>query len=397
PIVTLEEAQEVLGRIEESTGIKPVLIYAVFVPQTVAPNQENSQEKSQNFDKKSDQDQLELVLVSSKGTPIRKRIEGATRSQVLKVANQFRTQVTDVRDKQGYLESGHQLYEWLIAPLEAELKGQNIQNLNFITDNGLRSLPFSALNDGQQFLVEKYSLGLMPSLSLTDTRHQDIRNLQILAMGAAKFDDQRPLPAVPTELSFITSSLWQGKSFLNETFTLANLQEQRQQQPFGIIHLATHATFQSGAPSNSYIQLWDTKLRLNQLSQLGWSKPPVELLVLSACRTALGNEDAELGFAGLAVQAGVKSALGSLWFVSDDGTLGLMTEFYQQLRKSPIKAEALRQAQLAMIRGQVHLENGKLVTGNKSLPLPPELAKLGNKTFQHPYYWAAFTMIGNPW
>ena len=149
--------------------------------------------------------------------------------------------------------------------------------------------------------------------------------------------------------------------------------------------------------SNSYIQLWDTKLRLDQLSGLGWNNPPVELLVLSACRTALGNEEAELGFAGLAVQAGVKSAIGSLWYVSDEGTLGLMTEFYQQLKQTAIKSEALRQAQLAMLRGQVNISGGKLVVGSDSLPLPPELANLQDQNFQHPYYWSAFTMIGNPW
>jgi CHAT domain-containing protein len=104
-----------------------------------------------------------------------------------------------------------------------------------------------------------------------------------------------------------------------------------------------------------------------------------------------------LGFAGLAVQAGVKSALGSLWSVSDEGTLGLMTQLYQQLKQAPIKAEALRQAQLAMLRGEMRLKGGQLISGSKSVPLPPELAKQGDKTFEHPYFWAGFTMIGNPW
>jgi CHAT domain-containing protein len=199
------------------------------------------------------------------------------------------------------------------------------------------------------------------------------------------------------ELATITPSLWKGKSFLNDAFTLENLKAQRRQQPFGIIHLATHASFQPGAPSNSYIELWDTKLRLNQLSQLGWNDPAVELLVLSACRTALGDEQAELGFAGLAVQSGVKSAIASLWSVSDEGTLGLMTQLYQQLKQAPIKGEALRQAQISMIRGQVQLSGGQLMTGTKSVSLPPELSKLGNRKLEHPYYWASFTMIGNPW
>lgn len=123
------------------------------------------------------------------------------------------------------------------------------------------------------------------------------------------------------------------------------------------------------------------------------------MLVLSACSTALGDKDAERGFAGLAVQSGVKSALASLWNVSDNATLALMVEFYQQLRIAPIKAEALRQAQIAMLRGEVRLEAGKLrgSTLRGGVSLPQNLAILENQNFSHPYYWAAFTMIGNPW
>jgi CHAT domain-containing protein len=237
----------------------------------------------------------------------------------------------------------------------------------------------------------------MPSLSLTDTRYVDLRKTQVLAMGVEKFRDQRDLPAVPLELSAIVGKLWTGKTFLNENFTLQNLKTARKFQPFGIIHLATHGEFQAGQLANSYIQLWDGKLPIDQLRQLDWGNPPVELLVLSACRTALGDEQAELGFAGLAVKAGVKSALGSLWSVSDEGTLALMTKFYEQLKQAPIKAEALRRAQLAMIKGDVQLQNGKLVTKNSKLDLPPELAKLGDKDLSHPYYWSSFTLIGNPW
>jgi CHAT domain-containing protein len=142
-----------------------------------------------------------------------------------------------------------QLYRWLVAPVEADLKTRGIENVTMVMDRGLRSLPIAALHDGQQFLIEKYSVGLMPSLSLTDTRYKDIKNSQILAMGASQFVEQKPLPAVPLELSTITDSLWQGEFFLNEAFTLGNLKAQRQQQPFGIIHLATHASFQAGVPA----------------------------------------------------------------------------------------------------------------------------------------------------
>jgi CHAT domain-containing protein len=395
---TLSSSQTTLQNVEQATGVKPALIYVTFVPQRLAQDEANDRSSpSLNSNIRSFQDQLELTLVTSKGVPIRKRVTGTTRDQVLRVADRLRLGVTNVRRKDNYLLPGKQLYQWMIAPLEADLKAQGIENIAFVMDVGLRSLPVAALYDGQEFLIEKYSLGLIPSLTLTDTRYTDIKDAQILAMGVEKFAELKPLPAVPVELSTITSSLWKGESFLDDAFTLQNLKAQRKQQPYGIIHLATHAVFRSGAPKNSYIQLWDTKLRLDQLSQLGWNNPAVELLVLSACQTALGDEEAELGFAGLAVQAGVKSALASLWSVSDEGTLGLMTEVYEQLKQAPIKAEALRQTQLAMLRGQVQIQGGQLVTTSKTVGLPAELASMEDKNLKHPYYWASFTMVGSPW
>jgi CHAT domain-containing protein len=344
-----------------------------------------------------DDDEIELIVVTAKDAPIRKRLQGVTRKQVLNVAQEFLSQVTNVRNPRGYRTPAQELYKWLVAPLEADLQTREIQNLVFLMDAGLRSVPIAALHDGKGFLIERYSVGLMPSLSLSNTLYKDIRNSQVLAMGAAKFPDQKPLPAVPIEVSTIAGQLWQGKSFLDNTFTLENLKQARQQNPFGIIHLATHGEFRSGPPSNSYIQLWDTKLLLDQLRLLGWNNPPVELLALSACRTALGNQQAELGFAGLAVLAGAKSALASLWSVNDQGTLALMTDFYQQLDQAPIKAEALRRTQVAMLKGQVRLEGSKLRISDKEIPLPPELVQARNQTLEHPYYWSGFTMIGNPW
>jgi CHAT domain-containing protein len=119
--------------------------------------------------------------------------------------------------------------------------------------------------------------------------------------------------------------------------------------------------------------------------------------VLSACKTAIGDEQAELGFAGLAVQTSVKSAIASLWNVSDQGTLALMTEFYRNLKTAPIKAEALRQAQIALLKGQVSLIDGQLNTSEGRIPLPSVLAELENEIYSHPYYWAAFTAVGSPW
>ena len=428
PLTSLEDARKMLRQMEEDNDVKSAFLYARYMPTSKekeqeeetttsaiksflgknleqasnslflnAPELNNSQQPglSQNL-QEQENDELELVLVTAEGKLIRQRL-GATRAEIARVAQEFRRTVTDVKDPNGYLAPAQELYQLLIKPLEENLQTQEIQNLAFMMDKGLRSLPIAALHDGKGFLVERYGIGLMPGLSLTNLGPVDVRSSQVLGMGAEVFPDQSPLPAVPVELDVITRQLWPGEAYLNESFTVENLKQAREEELFSIVHFATHAEFREGRASNSYIQLWDKKLTLDQLRQLELNNPPVTLLVLSACRTAVGSDEAELGFAGLAVQAGVSTAMGSLWYVSDEGTLGLMTKFYEELKQIPVKAEALRQTQLAMLRGEVRIEDGQLVVENDRIPLPPELAQLSDRDFSHPYYWSAFTLIGNPW
>ncbi len=388
----LSAACNLLTQIQSETGVKPALIYVSFLPETLDANGNLT---------KGDNDALELLLVTAKGKPRQIRIPIARRAQVLAVVKNFTRDVTDPRKTRNttYLIQAKQLYQWLVAPLEAQLTQEKIQNLVFIVDSGLRSLPLAALHDGKEFLVEKYSIGLMPSLSLTNTRYVDVKNAQVLGLGISKStQEQQPLPAVPVELAAAVSKLWSGKTVLNEAVTPANLRRLRQEVPYGIIHMATHADFTPGGIENSYIQVWNDKLQPGQIRQLGWSNPPVELLVLSACKTAVGDEQSELGFAGSAAQTGVKSVLASLWYVSDAATAALMVEFYDALKTAPIKAEALRHAQIAMAKGQVTLEEGVLkgLDGVGELSLPPGIT-LRDRVLSHPYYWAAFTMVGNPW
>ena len=399
----LSEARNILQSVESTTGAKPAVIYALFVPASITPAPASAQGLESTSSDLSFlraltpqmSDRLELVLITAQGKPIRKSIN-TTRAEVLATARAFRLAVTNVRNANSYLIPATQMYNWLVAPLEPDLQQAGINNLTYITDAGLRTIPLAALYDGNRFIVERYSVGLIPSLALTDTRPSDIRSAEVLAMGASEFADNRPLPAVPVELKNITQT-WGGKSFLNKEFTLENLKLQRQQTGFRIIHLATHAEFLPGQPTNSYIELSERKLPPMVLRSLKWTQPTVDLLVLSACRTAIGDAQVELGFAGLAIQSGVKSVLASLWDVNDEGTLGLMSEFYQRLKEAPIKAEALRQAQLAMIKGQVRIERRKLVTTKGEVEIPVALTRVGDRNFSHPYYWSAFTMVGNPW
>lgn len=373
---TAQYVADILGKIAIQTGKKPALLYVIPHPQN-----------------------LELVLIPADGKAVYKKVSEANQEALLQQAQELTKSITTPASisTNKYLPTAKQLYQWIVAPIEAELKNNKIDNLIFCTGVGLRTAPLAALHDGQQFLIEKYSIGRIPAFKFTDTTYADIRNSQVLAMGASEFPEQNSLPSVPVELSSITKKLWQGKTFLNQEFTLNNLQSQRQTQAYPIIHLATHANFQTGSPSNSYIQFWDTKLTLDKMRQLNWNNPRVDLLVLSACKTAIGDKDAELGFAGLAVQAKVKSVIASLWSVHDEGTLGLMAEFYQNLKTTSTKSEALRLAQIAMLKGQVNIENGQLQTTRESISLQPALAETQDKNFSHPYYWAAFTIFGSPW
>ncbi|URR36520.1 CHAT domain-containing protein [Thermosynechococcus sp. HN-54] len=373
--LSIEALQAALNEIAKQTGKKPAVLYTLARP-----------------------DQLDLMMVTPEGEPIHVPVRGVGREQLLKTVDRFTNSVRDPRlvNTRAYLPASQQLYQWLIAPLRPQLDAQGIETLVFVLDSGMRGIPVAALHDDKGFLIERFSMALVPSMSLMDTRYRNIQQGRILAMGASEFKDQSPLPAVPVELAQITQDLGGGTQFLNADFTIPNLERQHRQGTYQIIHLATHGEFQPGSPENSYIAFTDGRLNLLQLRNLRLYRPETELLTLSACRTAVGDLDAELGFAGLSAQSGVKSVLASLWYVSDEGTLALMTGFYNQLNRVPIKAEALRQAQLAMLRGDIQVKGNELRTLRGGIPLPPEVA-VGDRSLSHPYFWAAFTIVGNPW
>ncbi|NCJ08062.1 CHAT domain-containing protein [Synechococcales cyanobacterium C] len=337
---------------------------------------------------------------------IRQVLTDVGQARLQQVIAQFRREISDPAKihTQSYRPAAQQLYQWLVAPLEPHLRANQIDTLLFSMDDGLRTTPMAALHDGQQFLIQKYGVALLPSFGWTETRKINLARHSILAMGISEGrDGLAPLPAVPVELHTVTQKLWQGQGTvaLNEASTLENLRDLHRQTHFGIIHLATHAELMPGAIDNSFIQFWDDRLTLRQLRQLSkdlaWNTiPAVELLVLSACDTALGSKDAELGFAGSALNAGVRSTVASLWAINDRATLGLMSHFYAHLRTAPTKSEAMRQTQLAMLSGEVQVVNNQLrLASSQWIALPPELVSQHSLQFAHPYFWSGYTVIGN--
>ena len=332
---------------------------------------------------------FELVLITADSTPVSVTIPELENAELLQTVNRFRSDLlTSVRrGGEPYLASAQQLYRWLIAPLEADLEAAGVDTLVFKLDEGLRTLPLAALHNEDRFLIEQYSLGVLPSVGLANTQYEPLNDARVLAMGASEFEQLEPLPAVSQELAEI-SMQWPTRTFLNQSFTRQNLTQQQARQPADIVHLATHAEFNAGTTDDSYIQLWDERLRLSELDQMNWDRSALSLLVLSACSTAMGNPDAELGFAGVALASGARSVLASLWSVDDVGTLRLMDSFYEQLKTSSVKAEALQAAQLSLLNG---------ASGDIASTPSTEVGTLTAGDFSHPYYWSSFTLIGSPW
>ncbi|PSF31692.1 hypothetical protein C7H19_22400 [Aphanothece hegewaldii CCALA 016] len=423
PIATVDQAKSLLQNIERVTAEKPAIIYVSFKPRGITIKDDFARQEAAltqeyetglNLDSNvsqptittpsQDTHELDLLMITSEGEPISIPIKGVIRQQVIDAAEKLYLTASDKDSpREQYEPSARQLYQWLISPLEKTLAERKINNILFVMPAGLRIIPIAALIDVEgKFLAEKYSSGFAPSLSLNDNTYRDIKEQQLLALGASQFADPNalgPLPAVQVELPSI-ENIWQGRPYLiNEDFTINNLRESRQKTDFGIIHLSTHGEFKPGELNLSYIQFYDRRLNLDEVRTLGLNRPPVELLVLSACRTAFGDENIELGFAGLAVKAGVKSALASLWWVGDTGTLAFMTDFYGKLKSQdvPIKAEAVRKTQVDMIQGRISQQGGQIVNPQGQINLPPELAGAEPPDLTHPYYWAPFTLIGNPW
>lgn len=277
------------------------------------------------------------------------------------------------------------LYSQIIRPFETDLQEYDIKNLVFIQDSPFRPIPMAALHDGKQFLIEKYAVSTTPSLSLTFLQKRTLSDNKTLILGVteeSQIDGQifPSLDNIPLEIATISQQFPNHQLLVNQQFNPQTLTQTLDNADYSIIHIATHAQFGT-IPDDTFLVAGNNdKIALksleNTLRLLESGSNSVELLTLTACETAEGDERSALGLAGVAIQAGVQSAIASLWPVSDQSTLQLILAFYDNLINSGVnKAEALREAQIQLIQAQSN----------------PDI----NNQYSHPVYWSSFILIGN--
>jgi len=321
-------------------------------------------------------DHSEMILQLADGTLKNYRVPMDTKLMQTEI-DRLRA-LLEKRSTDEYLFQAKKIYDALIRPMEADIAAAKPSTLIFIQDGVLRKVPMAALHDGKEFLIQKYALARTPSLSLTSPKAYH-GNFQGLIVGLTV--ERPPFEALPNVRAEVTGvqKILGGTELLDKSFTVKNFQEKLEKNSYPIVHMATHGKF--GVDSESTFLLgYDSLITIDELDKILRSRSaiasgsssrrqPVELLTLSACQTAAGDNRSALGIAGVAVRAGVKSALATLWFINDESTVPLVEEFYTQLRQPNVtKAEALRRAQLKLI---------------------------ANEDYNHPAVWSPFLLIGN--
>ncbi|WP_414584906.1 CHAT domain-containing protein [Scytonema sp. PCC 10023] len=289
------------------------------------------------------------------------------------------------RNSGEFLPDLQNLYKWLVQnTLDSNLKKDT--NIVFVLDGALRNIPMAALYDGKQFLIEKeYNLALTPGLqvlpSITPLTAERLERRAVVAgMSELPKGVEQKYPGIFNDLPYVTEEVSEiakkvkipvRQTLLNTQFTTTTITEAVKSSNAPVVHLATHGQFSSQA-ENTFILTWNGQVNVNELKSVLRTREtnqqePIDLLVLSACQTAKGDNRATLGIAGVAIESGARSTLATLWNVNDDTTATVMIEFYDNLvnKKMP-KAEALRQAQVNLL-----------------------------KNYRHPYFWAPYILVGN--
>ncbi|MGD2184265.1 CHAT domain-containing protein [Lusitaniella coriacea] len=313
------------------------------------------------------------IIFSLPGQPLKSYETLLPQEEIEQTLRNLRASMNPALSDKRRLRLSQTLYDWIVRPLESELAQQEIKTLVFVLDGGLRNLPMAALYDGEHYLIENYSVALTPGLQLLEPR--SLQNIELRSVAGGLTVARHgfsALPGVSREIEQITSKV-PSKILLDEQFTSTNLETLIQNLPTPAIHLATHGQFSSKS-EDTFLLAWDKPMNVNELAQLlkhrgQQGETPLELLVLSACQTASGDDRAALGLAGLAVRSGARSTIATLWSVNDRSTTEMMVELYRQFAIAKTnRAEALRQAQLSLLK---------------------------QEPYQHPYYWAPFVLVGN--
>jgi CHAT domain-containing protein len=313
------------------------------------------------------------VIVSNPGQPLHFYATPGVQANTEQTLRDLLSSINPVEDKVKRLQTSQQVYDWLIRPAEAEGLFAHTKTLVFVLDGLLRKVPLAALHDGEKYLIEKYAVALSPGLQLMSARSLNAHELKAIVGGISEAREGfAALPEVESEVKQI-SQLVSASTLLNQEFTGAALARQLQRSPANIVHLATHGQF-SSKQEDTFLLTWEGRINVKQLSELLRSRADraahaIDLLVLSACDTAAGDDRATLGLAGLAVKSGARSTLATLWPVKDKAAALLMDRFYHHLSEPGIsKAEALQKAQVEIIT---------------------------STDFDHPFFWSTFVLVGN--
>jgi CHAT domain-containing protein/Flp pilus assembly protein TadD len=310
------------------------------------------------------------VIASTPGQPLGHFSVQQSQVQTEAAIGAMYRSLSPVADKRDRLRTSQQLYDWLIRPAENAGALKQAKTLVFVLDGRLRSLPMAALHDGERYLIEKQAVTLSPGLQLMASRGAQASQTNLLIGGISSARSGfAALPGVETEIKAIAQTA-NSSTLLNQQFTGPALAEKISTSNADVVHLATHGQFSSRL-EDTFLLTWDGRVNVKDLSQLLRSREgqtAIELLVLSACDTASGDDRAALGLAGLAVKSGARSTIATLWPIKDQAAATLMGEFYRQWKNNPHKAEALRQAQLHLLR---------------------------NTDFKEPFFWSGVVLVGN--
>ncbi len=273
-------------------------------------------------------------------------------------------------DLEDFKKKSKELYDLLLSDVLVDV---DEEKLIIIPHGPLHYLPFSALYDGKDYLVDKYTLIVDPSASVLRFILEKRKKPEgrVLALGNPK-TKHTSLPFAEKEVGEINEVMTDVDAYIRKgaTETLGK----KRFSDYRIIHLACHGKFKGDSPLSSALYLTgdqenDGLLMVNEL--FGLDLENASLVVLSACETGLSQimrGDELIGLSRGFIYAGTPSLVVTLWEVADDSTALFMIKFYENLKEGMDKPTALRKAQLSL----------------KSM-----------EKFSHPFYWAPFVIMGD--